>query len=290
MSCNSYAIGFCKKAAEHGVDPHALAEFIKESQAGGVWDSVKNVIDQIKQKWDKVDPDSKPLIGSLIGAGGGALGGALTGKLTGWGAGKGALAGAGLGGVGGALYGADYGSNQQRLKAIQRLIDQKQKFNDQQRKHQELLDTTMEGYTRTLQSLWSSKKKNAAQAKAIESLNKSLTEANSKADELQIIKNNLEGFDKLTPAQQNKVVAELMSARDRVGKDLAYITAMRSPLAVNAKPDAKATEWFKNRLKNRIDLAWRKVMRDADRKIENANKKPQREAPYFDFDMGSIRR
>lgn len=121
MSKQSYVDGFCKAAAAQGVDPYALARIFapmrKQAQAGGIWEGVKNVIDQVKQKWDEVDPSYKPLVGSLVGGGVGAGTGALAGKLFGFGAGRGALAGLGIGGLGGALYGSSAG-NRQIAKAL----------------------------------------------------------------------------------------------------------------------------------------------------------------------------
>ena len=116
MSKQSYVEGFCKAAEAHGVDPYALYELIvpmrKEAQSGGIWDSVKGVIEQAKQKWNDIDPNYKPLVGSLVGGGLGAGAGALAGKLFGFGAGRGALAGLGIGGLGGALYGSSAGNKQ----------------------------------------------------------------------------------------------------------------------------------------------------------------------------------
>ena len=57
MSRQSYINGFCKKAAANGVDSHALAVIAtKEAQAGNIWQNVMDVINKVKQKWDKVDP------------------------------------------------------------------------------------------------------------------------------------------------------------------------------------------------------------------------------------------
>lgn len=122
MSKESYLNGFCKTSVAHGIDPYALAHISMQKKAqdagGGIWKSVSDVIDNIKQKWEGIDPSYKPLVGSLVGGGVGAGTGALAGKLFGFGAGRGALAGLGLGGIGGALYGANSASNQ--LEALRK--------------------------------------------------------------------------------------------------------------------------------------------------------------------------
>jgi len=116
MSKESYLNGFCKTSVAHGIDPYALAHISMQKKAqdagGGIWKSVSDVIDNIKQKWEGIDPSYKPLVGSLVGGGVGAGTGALAGKLLGFGAGRGALAGLGLGGIGGALYGSSAGNKQ----------------------------------------------------------------------------------------------------------------------------------------------------------------------------------
>ena len=114
MSKESYMAGFCKKAAEHNVDPRKLAQFaarqLKKEAAGDVWGTVRKFFETAKQNagkvWDSIDPELRPLAGGAIGAGVGAGGGALLGKLLGIGAGKGALAGLGIGGISGSALGA----------------------------------------------------------------------------------------------------------------------------------------------------------------------------------------
>ena len=114
MSKESYMAGFCKKAAEHNVDPCKLAQFaarqLEKDAAGDVWGTVRKFLETAKQNagkvWNSIDPKLRPLAGGAIGAGIGAGGGAILGKLLGVGAGKGAIAGLGIGGISGSALGA----------------------------------------------------------------------------------------------------------------------------------------------------------------------------------------
>lgn len=135
MSKQSYINGFCKQAAARGVDPNALAEFVKRA---GLWDDIKNTV---SNAWEKVPSNYKGLVGGGVGTAGGALGGALLGKLFGFGAGKGALLGGGLGGIGGALYGSHVG-NQENIAALNEVLaDQK---SQSQREMDALVDANAE--------------------------------------------------------------------------------------------------------------------------------------------------
>lgn len=107
MSKQSYINGFCKKAAECGVDPVKLAKYHEKKAFS--WADVKAKIDQgvgaARDAWHNVPDEYKPLVGGLAGASAGGLLGAGVGGITGFGAGKGALTGAALGGFGGTTYG-----------------------------------------------------------------------------------------------------------------------------------------------------------------------------------------
>ena len=114
MSKESYMAGFCKKAADHNVDPCKLAQFaarqLEKEAAGDVWGTVRKFLETANQNagkvWNSIDPKLRPLAGGAIGSGIGAGGGAILGKLLGIGAGKGALAGLGIGGISGSALGA----------------------------------------------------------------------------------------------------------------------------------------------------------------------------------------
>lgn len=100
MSKQSYVRGFIKRAEERGADPVKLAEFAKEAWS---WNTLG---DDIRNAWNSVPKEYKPLAAGLAGAAGGGLIGGIGGGLTGMGFGRGALLGMGLGGIGGSLYGA----------------------------------------------------------------------------------------------------------------------------------------------------------------------------------------
>lgn len=107
MSKETYIAGFRKAAEARGVDPSALAEFVKSGfSLDDIKKSISNVGNSIAQKWREVPSEYKPYVGGLAGMAGGGLLGAVGGKLTGFGAGRGALAGMGIGGIGGSLYGS----------------------------------------------------------------------------------------------------------------------------------------------------------------------------------------
>ena len=135
MSKQSYIDGFCKKAAENGVDPRALAQFAvqKEAQdaaaaAGGgsdVWGKVMEAINKAKAKtidaakstaqwYGKQNQAVKALIGAGLGsAAGTGLGAALAGK-------KGLRAGAILGAVGGGAAAVDWKALAESFKRLQK--------------------------------------------------------------------------------------------------------------------------------------------------------------------------
>lgn len=136
MSKQSYIDGFCKKAAENGVDPRALAQFAvqKEAQdaaaaaAGGgsdVWGKVMEAINKAKAKtidaakstaqwYGKQNQAVKALIGAGLGsAAGTGLGAALSGK-------KGLRAGAILGAVGGGAAAVDWKALAESFKRLQK--------------------------------------------------------------------------------------------------------------------------------------------------------------------------
>ena len=134
MSKQSYIYGFCKKAAENGLDPRALAQFAvhKEAQdasaaaAGGdsdVWGKVMEAINKAKAKtidaakstaqwYGKQNQAVKALIGAGLGsAAGTGLGAALAGK-------KGLRAGAILGAVGGGAGAVDWNALAESFKRL----------------------------------------------------------------------------------------------------------------------------------------------------------------------------
>lgn len=140
MSKQSYIDGFCKKAAENGVDPRALAMFAvqKEAQdaapapapaaAGGgsdVWAKVMEAINKAKAKTMEAAKstaewygDQNQAVKALIGAGlgsaaGTGLGAALAGK-------KGLRAGAILGAVGGGAGAVDWKALAESFKRLQK--------------------------------------------------------------------------------------------------------------------------------------------------------------------------
>jgi len=101
MSKESYARGFCKAAAAHGVDPNALVELFSgsvEKKASFDWNTVKAKIDDA-WKWynTKATPEQRMLIGGGVGLLGGSAIGALAKHPT-TGAIAGTLAGAAAGG------------------------------------------------------------------------------------------------------------------------------------------------------------------------------------------------
>ena len=136
MSKQSYIDGFCKKAADNGLDPRALAQFAvqKEAQdasataAGGgsdVWGKVMEAINKAKAKtidaakstakwYGKQNQAVKALIGAGLGsAAGTGLGAALAGK-------KGLRAGAILGAVGGGAGAVDWKALAESFKRLQK--------------------------------------------------------------------------------------------------------------------------------------------------------------------------
>jgi len=102
--------GFMDKCAQHGVKPTVL---LKEA----------GIIDDIKEQWESIDPDTRNyLVGSLGGALTGGLGGAAIDG--GSGALAGALGGAALGTGGAALYNAhnQSRSDNDRIEEAQRRL------------------------------------------------------------------------------------------------------------------------------------------------------------------------
>lgn len=138
MSKQSYIDGFCKKAAENGVDPRALALFAVQKEAqdaapapaaagsgSDVWAKVMEAINKAKAKtidaakstaqwYGKQNQAVKALIGAGLGsAAGTGLGAALAGK-------KGLRAGAILGAVGGGAGAVDWNALAESFKMMQK--------------------------------------------------------------------------------------------------------------------------------------------------------------------------
>lgn len=133
MSKQSYIYGFCKKAAENGLDPIALAKFAVQKEAEGaapaggsdVWGKVMEAIDKAKAKtidaakstakwYGNQNQAVKALIGAGLGsAAGTGLGAALAGK-------KGLRSGAILGAVGGGAAAVDWKALADSLSNLQK--------------------------------------------------------------------------------------------------------------------------------------------------------------------------
>lgn len=221
MSKQSYVEGFCKAAEAHGVDPYALYELVvpmrKEAQSGGIWDSVKGVIEQAKQKWNEIDPNYKPLVGSLVGGGLGAGAGALAGKLFGFGAGRGALAGLGIGGLGGALYGSGAGNKQlaesmkaDKAKALEETgAKSKAEMEAATAKHNEQVG----GLNKQIADLTAGRKSDASSIKKLKS---QLGKARKATEAARMLRDGKIDITKMTPEQLDEMRAE-------VGKQQEYL-------------------------------------------------------------------
>ena len=221
MSKQSYVEGFCKAAEAQGVDPYALYELVvpmrKEAQSGGIWDSVKGVIEQAKQKWNEIDPNYKPLVGSLVGGGLGAGAGALAGKLFGFGAGRGALAGLGIGGLGGALYGSGAGNKQlaesmkaDKAKALEEAgAKSKAEMEAATAKHNEQVG----GLNKQIADLTAGRKSDASSIKKLKS---QLGKARKATEAARMLRDGKIDITKMTPEQLDEMRAE-------VGKQQEYL-------------------------------------------------------------------
>lgn len=274
MSKQSYVDGFCKAAAAQGVDPYALARIFapmrKQAQAGGIWEGVKNVIDQVKQKWDEVDPSYKPLVGSLVGGGVGAGTGALAGKLFGFGAGRGALAGLGIGGLGGALYGSSAGNRQitkalkaDKAKALEEAgAKSRSEMESATAKHKQEMDAATAKYQQEIGGL---NKQIAGLTAGRESDAKAAAKA--RAELINQYKGLMAGKD----AEKTKALAELaskhkaqMDATDKAHKSMVGgLNERIAGLTAGRESDAKAIEG----LKSSLELA--RMIRDGKIDIKN---------------------